>query len=147
MCFKVNPSLPKMRCAMFGWNWTRGCGEKDFIFHQYIFAIFVLSIISPLGKEQGPSFEKNNEYPSIKDVLCQVWLKLAHWFWRRSFYNFVNVFPLFLYYLPDEYGEGLHLNKFEFTLSYDALYEVLLKKRDVYLNGDLNSADVELAFI
>ena len=23
------------------------------------------------------------ESPSPKDALCQVWLKLAHWFWRR----------------------------------------------------------------
>ena len=23
------------------------------------------------------------ESPSHKDALCQVWLKLAHWFWRR----------------------------------------------------------------
>ena len=25
----------------------------------------------------------NFEYPSPKDALCQVWLKLAQWFWRR----------------------------------------------------------------
>ena len=103
--------------------------------------------ISPWERARPFIWKKNNEYASIKDVLCQVWLKLAHWFWRRSFYNFVNVFPLFLYYLPNENGEGLHLNKFEFTFPYDALYEVLLKKRYFYLNGDLNSADVELAFI
>ena len=24
--------------------------------------------------------------PSPKDALCQVWLKLAQWFWRRRFY-------------------------------------------------------------
>ena len=36
------------------------------------------------------------ESPSPKDALCQVWLKLAQWFWRRRFFNFVNVFSLFL---------------------------------------------------
>ena len=35
------------------------------------------------------------ESPSPKDALCQVWLKLAQWFWRRRFFNFVNVFKLF----------------------------------------------------
>ena len=25
------------------------------------------------------------EFPSSKDALCQVWLKLAQWFWRRIF--------------------------------------------------------------
>ena len=36
------------------------------------------------------------ESPSSKDSLCQVWLKLAQWFWRRDFFNFVNVFSLIL---------------------------------------------------
>ena len=34
------------------------------------------------------------ESHSPKEVLCQVWLKLAQWFWRRRFFNFVNVFSL-----------------------------------------------------
>ena len=33
---------------------------------------------------------------SSKDALCQNWLKLAQWFWRRDFFNFVYVFSLFL---------------------------------------------------
>ena len=36
--------------------------------------------------------------PSPKDALCQVWSKLAKWFWRRRFFNFVNVFSLFRNY-------------------------------------------------
>ena len=39
-----------------------------------------------------------------KNVLCQVWLKWAQWFWRRRFLNFVNVFSLFRNYLPLEKG-------------------------------------------
>ena len=32
----------------------------------------------------GGAFHLNKlESPSLKDALCQVWLKLAHWFWRR----------------------------------------------------------------
>ena len=42
------------------------------------------------------------ESPSSKDALCQVWLKLAQWFWRRRFLNLVNVFSLFRNYLPLE---------------------------------------------
>ena len=26
-----------------------------------------------------------------QDVVCQVWLKLTHWFWRSRFLNFVNL--------------------------------------------------------
>ena len=50
------------------------------------------------------------ESPSPKDALCQVWLILAQWFWRRRFFNFVNVFSLFRYYLPLEKDGALHLN-------------------------------------
>mgnify|MGYP003683194777 CR=1 FL=1 len=42
------------------------------------------------------------EFPSPKDALCQVWLKLAQWFWRRRFLHFVNLFSLFRNYLPLE---------------------------------------------
>ena len=49
---------------------------------------------------------KKLESPSTKDVLCQYCLKLAQWFWRRGFFNFVNVFLLFCNYLPLEMGGG-----------------------------------------
>ena len=57
---------------------------------------------------------KKIESPSPKDALCQVWLKLAQWFWRRGFFNFVNVFSLFHNYLPLEKGRALYLNKLKF---------------------------------
>ena len=50
---------------------------------------------------------------SPKFALCQVWLKLAQWFWRGTFFNLVNVFSLFHYYLPLEKSMALHLKKFE----------------------------------
>ena len=40
------------------------------------------------------------EYPSLKDVLCQVWLKLALWFWRRRFLKFVNFLLYFVIISP-----------------------------------------------
>ena len=49
---------------------------------------------------------KKLESPSPKDAFCQECLKLAQWFWRRRFLNFVNVFSLFHYYLPLEKGGG-----------------------------------------
>ena len=52
------------------------------------------------------------ESPSPKDVLGQVWLKLAPSFWRRRFSNFINVFLLAIsLYLSLEKGMALHLNK------------------------------------
>ena len=61
------------------------------------------------------------ESPSPKDALCQVWVKLAQWFWLRGFFNFINVFWLFQNYLPLEKGRALHLNKIESPSPKDAL--------------------------
>ena len=49
------------------------------------------------------------ESPSPKGALCQVWLKLSQWFWRKIFSNFVEVFSLFrnYMYLPFEKRCGL----------------------------------------
>ena len=63
--------------------------------------IFAISKLSPL--EKGGALHLNIlESPLAKDTLCQVWMKLAQWFWRRSFLKFVNVFSLFRNYLPLE---------------------------------------------
>ena len=43
-----------------------------------------------------------------KDALCQVWLKLAQWLWRRRFLNFVNVYLLFRNYLPINLRKNLN---------------------------------------
>ena len=83
-------------------------------------------IISP-WKRAGPLHLNKLESPSPKDALCQVWLKLALWFWRRRFFNFVNVLLLFRNYLPLEKGRALHLNKLEFPSPKDALCQVWLK--------------------
>ena len=65
-----------------------------------------------LPLEKGWAIHLNkHEFTSPKEALCQVWLKLAQWFWRRRFLNFVNVFLLFRNYLPWEKG-GPFLNKF-----------------------------------
>ena len=66
------------------------------------------------------------ETDSPNDALCQVLLKLAHWFWGR-FFNFVNILLPFCYYLPLEKNVGLYLNKTESTPSKDALCLVWLK--------------------
>ena len=44
--------------------------------------VFTLLLQSPLGKGQGPSFDKL-ESPSPKDGLYQFLLKFVQWFWRR----------------------------------------------------------------
>ena len=60
-----------------------------------------------------------------KDALCQVWLRLTQWFWKRRFLHFVNVFSLFCYYLTSNKGMALHLNNLEKPSPKDVLYKVL----------------------
>jgi hypothetical protein len=64
--------------------------------------------------------------PTPKDDLCQVWLKLAKWFWRRRFLNDTTPFLHFCDYLPFKEDLALYLNKLEFPSSKDNLYQVSL---------------------
>ena len=80
---------------------------NEYIFLKFanIFSLFCYYL--PL--EKGEALHLNKlESPSSKDTLCQVWLKLTHWFWRRKFLKFINVFSLFHNYLPLEKGRALH---------------------------------------
>ena len=70
--------------------------------------IIPIYILSPLGKDQGPAFEKT-WIPFTPSRLCSVWLKLARWFWRR--WLFKCYFLLFHYYLHFEEGMAFHLSK------------------------------------
>ena len=69
---------------------------------------------------------KNLMSSSPKDALCQVWLKMALWFWR-IFLNFIKVYSLFHNNLSLEKGIALHLNKLESSSHKDALCQVWLK--------------------
>ena len=52
---KLNPFYLKMHCAKFNWNWSSETLWRKFLFRRSIFAI---SLLSPLGKGRGPSFEQ-----------------------------------------------------------------------------------------
>ena len=64
--------------------------------------------------EKDGAFHLNKlQFPSPKDALCQVWLKLAQCFWRGRFFNIFNIILHFRYHFPLEKGKALHLNKLE----------------------------------
>ena len=68
------------------------------------------------------------EYPSPKEALCQVWLNLAQWFWRRRFFLISSIyFHYFVIISPWKRGGGFHLNKFESPSPKDALCQVWLE--------------------
>ena len=80
MWTNLSPHHPRMLCAKFGWNWPSGSGEEDFL--DFINVFLLIGNYLPL--EKGGSFHLNKlESPSLKEALCQIWLKLAQWFWRR----------------------------------------------------------------
>ena len=54
--------------------------KKIFLILSMYFSLFP----NYLPLEKGGALHLNKlESPSPKDALCQVWLKLAQWFWRR----------------------------------------------------------------
>jgi hypothetical protein len=55
--------------------------EKKIFFKIQFFLLFCYYL--PLEKGDPLHLDKL-ESPPPKDDLCQVWLNLAHWFWRRS---------------------------------------------------------------
>jgi hypothetical protein len=59
-----------------------------------------------------------------KDDLCQAWLKLVKWFWRRRFSNDPIPFLHFCDYLPFEKDLALYLNKLKFPSPKDNLHQV-----------------------
>ena len=79
--------------------------------------------------EKGVALHLNkHESPSPKDAMCQVWLKLAHWFWRRRFFfKLVNLFLLYPNYLPFGNDVPLLLNKLESLSLRDNFCHVWLK--------------------
>ena len=118
VCKALSPLHSRVHYAMFGWN----CHQKKiFKLDKCISTILIFHL-----EKEIVLYLNKLDSPSPKDALCQVYLKLALWFWRRRFLYFVNVFLLFLIYLPLEKGVVLHLNTFEFPSLKDALCQVWL---------------------
>ena len=77
---------------------------KIFVNVLLLFPFYLHSVKSIILYLNKPKF------PLPKDSLCQVWVKLAPWFWRR-FLNFVNVF--FCYFVTIFPLEKGHSPSFE----------------------------------
>jgi hypothetical protein len=98
------------------WFWLRR-------FLKNFSAFLLFRYYLPLEKGY-PLYLNKLESPSPKDDLCQVWLKLAQWFWRRRLLNDPIPFFHFCDYLPLEEDLALYWNKLEFPLPKDNLYQV-----------------------
>ena len=89
----LNSLYLRKLCGKLSWNWASGSWGKDSYTCMYILTLLLLS---PLRKKAIRSS------PLPKYVLCQCWLKLAQWFWRRRFSKIFNIFSLRGHYLPLE---------------------------------------------
>jgi hypothetical protein len=76
----LNSLYLRMICTKFYWNWLAGSGEENF---KIISKFLLFRYYLPLGKEVVLHLY-NSESSLPKDELCQLWLKLAQRFWRRS---------------------------------------------------------------
>ena len=78
---KLDSLHPRMLCAKSGWIGP--------VVLERRFLNFVIMIMFSLFRKYLPLeigvvlYFKKLESPSPKDALCQVWLKLAHWFLKR----------------------------------------------------------------
>ena len=89
----------RMLCAIFGWNWPSGSGEKEFYkFHQCIFAIS----FSPLGKGCGPSFEQQTWILFTQRCFLPSFVEIGIVVLERKLFKFFWTFLLDHYSLPLE---------------------------------------------
>ena len=72
ICPNLSPLHPRMLCAKFGWNWSRGSWEEDFFKFVNVFSLFRKYL--PL--EKGGTLHMN------LGMACDK--KLVQWFWRRK---------------------------------------------------------------
>ena len=68
--------------AKFGFNWPISYGE-EFFFLYFVNIFLLFRDYLPLKKDMTLPLNKS---PSPKDALCQVWLKVTWWFWRKYFF-------------------------------------------------------------
>ena len=131
----LSPHHPSSLCAKIGWNWPSGSGEEIFLNFVNVFSLFHKHLPLEIG---GVLHLNKLKSPLPRNALCQLWLKLAQWFWRRNFFNFVNVFLLFRNYL--------HLEK-DPSIFKDVLCQVWLKLAKWFWRRFSNFVNVFLLFL
>ena len=120
---KLESPSPNNVLCQFCLKLDQWFGRRRFFCFQLI--VTISQLFRPLRRTW--LFIDKLESPPPNDALCQVWLKLAQWFWRKRFLKVVNLFLLFPNYLPLEKDLALHLNILESPSPGDTLCQVWLK--------------------
>ena len=101
----LNPRHPKMLCAKFGWNWSSGSGEEDFLISSVYFHYFV--IISPWTRVRPFIWTKLNRlHPTMH---CASLVEIGPVVLEKKIFKISSMYN----YLPLEKGRALHLNKLD----------------------------------
>ena len=108
------------------WLWRR-----RFLNFVNVFSLF--RNYSPLEKG-GVLLLNKLESPLSKDALCQVWLKLALWFWRR-FFKILSMY--FRYFVIISHCK--RVGPFIYPLSKNALCKVWLKLAQWFLGRNFDN--------
>ena len=78
---KLKFSSPKDALCQVWLKLTQWFGGRRFLYFVDVFLLFHNYL--PSERETALYFSNNKlESPSLKDALCQVWLKLAQWFFK-----------------------------------------------------------------
>ena len=88
ICKPLSPFNPRMLCMKFSWNYPCGSGEEDLL---VLWMYFAISLLFPLGKECGPSFELTwIPFNQFKDALCKFWLNLP-WVLEKKIFSISSI--------------------------------------------------------
>ena len=70
--WQKNPlNLPHARMIILSWNWPTGSREEHLIIFKFLQCISANSLLSPIGKGRGPSFEQT--WILVTQRLVDIW--------------------------------------------------------------------------
>ena len=105
-----------MKLVQCTWFW-----RYKHLFFNFVNVFSIVRYYLPLKKDVALYFYRL-KFPSPKNALCQVWMKLDQLLWRRFF--FISSMS---YLSPLRKGMTFYLNKLESLSHNDALCQVWLK--------------------
>ena len=89
----THPLYQRKLCTMFGWHWLLGKNIFS-TSSMYVCYVYIISLWKRAWSTLHLKKLKFVHPREPKDVLCRVWLKLALWFWIRSFRQCIFVMTL-----------------------------------------------------
>ena len=121
---KLESPSPKDALCQIWWKLALRFWRRRFLNFTNVFLLFG----NYLPLERGKALQLNKlESSSLKEAMCQDWLKLVRGLEKKILKFRQCIFLLFRNYLPLEKDGALHFNKLESPLPKDALCQVWLK--------------------